>query len=32
MKAGDEIEQNLQARRLEAAWNVLQNWYKHTGD
>jgi hypothetical protein len=31
-KAGDEIEQNLQAGCLKAAWNVLQNWYKHTGD
>jgi hypothetical protein len=32
IKAGEEIEQNLQSGRLKAAWNVLQNWYKHTGD
>jgi hypothetical protein len=32
IKAAAEIEQNLQSGWLKAAWNVLQNWYKHTGD
>jgi hypothetical protein len=31
-KAGEEIEQHLQAGRLKAAWDVMQAWYKHTGD
>jgi hypothetical protein len=31
-KAGDDIEQHLQAGRLKTAWSVLQNWYRHTAD
>jgi exonuclease III len=30
--AGNEIEQNLQSGKLKAAWDILQRWYKHTGD
>jgi hypothetical protein len=32
VNAGEAIEQNLQAGRLEAAWEIVQTWYKHTGD
>jgi hypothetical protein len=30
--AGNAIEQHLKSGRLKAAWNVLQRWYKHSGD
>jgi hypothetical protein len=30
--AGESIEQHLRDGRLQSAWNILQTWYKHTGD
>jgi hypothetical protein len=31
-QAGEDIKHKLQAGHLKAAWNVVQNWYKHAGD